>query len=220
MNINLKYFIKHREAIFCIIIAIILCSFTISYAINIIALFLLIPLFFLDTKENINLKTLSIKKNKAVLLFMLFFLVQCLGYFYSQDKTFALRRIEVMLPLLFAPAIIFSESISQKNTHKLLSFLKYVIIVTFVFLFLSHIFILKRTINSFVHFTVEEQLGISQFYLAFILLLPILITLKAIFEKQQRILNTVLLFISICILFLLGNKTSLFFIVFLGLIYV
>jgi O-antigen ligase len=180
----------------------------------------LIPLFFLDTKENINLKTLSIKKNKAVLLFMLFFLVQCLGYFYSQDKTFALRRIEVMLPLLFAPAIIFSESISQKNTHKLLSFLKYVIIVTFVFLFLSHIFILKRTINSFVHFTVEEQLGISQFYLAFILLLPILITLKAIFEKQQRILNTVLLFISICILFLLGNKTSLFFIVFLGLIYV
>ena len=220
MNINIAYLIKHREAIFCIIVAIILCSFTISYAVNIIALFLLIPLFFLDTKENVSTKVKAIKKNKAVLLFMLFFLVQCLGYFYSQDKSFALRRIEVMIPLLFAPAIVFSESISQKNIHKLLSFLKYTIIATFVFLFISHIFILKRTVNTFVHFTVEEQLGISQFYLAFIVLLPILISLKAIFEKQQRILNTVLLCISIGILLLLGNKTSLFFMALLWLVYV
>ena len=219
MNINIAYLIKQREVIFCIIAAIILCSYTISYAVNNIALFLLIPLFFLDTKENISLKILSIKKNKAVLLFMLFFLVQCAGYFYSLDKSFALRRIEVMLPLLFAPAIIFSESISHKNAVKLLGFLKYAIVATFVILFLAHIFILKRTINTFVHFTIEEQLGISQFYLAFIVLLPILITLKAIFEKNQQIVNTILLFLSIGILLLLGNKTSLFFLALLGLIY-
>ena len=219
MNISLTYLIKYREVIFCIIIAIILCAFTVSYAVTNIALFLLIPLFFLDTKNNISLKILSIKRSKAVLVYMLFFLVQCVGYFYSQDKSFAFRRIVVMLPLLFAPAIVFSESITRKNAYKLLSFLKYAIIATFVFLFLSHIFILKRTLNTFVHFTVEEQLGISQFYLTFILLLPILITLKAIFKKQQVFLNTVLLIISIAILLLLGNKTFWFFMVLLGLVY-
>lgn len=219
MSTSIKYLIKHRGAIFCIIAVLVLCSFTLSYAVNNIALFLLVPLFFLDSKENIILRIQAIKKHKITLLFILLFIVQCIGYFYSQDKSFALRRIEVMLPLLFAPAIIFSESITHKNVNKLLSFLKYAIITTFVLLFLSHIYILKRTINTFVHFTIEEQLGISQFYLAFIVMLPILITLKAIFGKQQRILNTALLCISIGILLLLGNKTSLFFLALLGIIY-
>jgi O-antigen ligase len=219
MNISIKYFIKHREATFCIISALVLCSFTLSYAVNNIALFFLIPFFFLDTKENINLKFHTIKSNKVTLIFMLFFAVQCIGYFYSQDKSFALRRIEVMLPLLFAPAIIFTESITFKNANKLLSFLKYAIVTTFVLLLLSHVFILKRTTSVFVHFTVEDQLGISQFYLAFIVMLPILITLKAILEKQQLITNTILLSVSIGILLLLGNKTSLFFVVLLGITY-
>ena len=219
MNINITYLIKYREVIFCIIVALILCSFTLSYAINNIALFLLIPLFFLDTKENIAIKIQAIKKHKISLLYIAFFIVQCIGYFYSQDKSFAVRRIEVMLPLLFVPAIIFTESINIQKINKLLTFLIYAIVITFLLLLLSHLFILKRTISVFVHFTIEKQLGISQFYLAFIVMLPILITIKAIFEKQQRVTNTILLFISIGILLLLGNKTSLLFIGMLGLTY-
>ena len=72
-------------------------------------------------------------------------------------------------------------------------------------------FYFKAHLNTFVHFTIEEQLGVSQFYIAFIVFLPILISFKSILEKKQLILHTILLCISVGVLFLLGNKTTLFF---------
>lgn len=220
MNTKIKFLIKHRETIFCAIVAIVICSFTLSYAINNIAVFLLIPLFFLDTKSNISKKVNILKKHKIVILFALLFLAQCIGYFYSENKAFAIRRIEVMLPLLFAPVVIFTETITQKNKEALLNFIKYAITLTFIGLIFSHVFILKKNLNTFVHFTIEEQLGISQFYLSFIIILPILIALKAIFEKKALLLNITLLLVLTGTLLLLGNKTALFFLTLLGGIYI
>lgn len=211
MSIEIRGLINQRSKLFCIVVAIIICSFPLSYAVNNIALYLLVPIFFLDSKANIIRKLKALKTHKASLLFVAFFLVQCIGYFYSEDKEFALRRIVVMLPLCLIPPVMFLESITKKDALRLLCFLKYSIVITFIGLIIGHVFILKRTLNTFVHFTIEEQLGVSQFYIAFIVFLPILISFKSILEQKQLILHTILLCISVGVLFLLGNKTILFF---------
>ena len=212
MSFSLRNIIKHRELIFIVLSILVFFTFTVSYALNNISVFLFIPFFFLDSKLNIKKKIHFIRTNKIILLYSLFFLVQCVGYLYSADKALAIRRISVMLPLLFLPAIIISESISFKSFNKVLIVAKYLIVLTFLYYLIVHLFIIQRPLSAFVHFTIKDKLGISQFYLAFIILVPILISAKSIVSKKHIIENGILLVFSFFILLLLGNKTVLIFI--------
>ena len=215
MSFNIKNIIKHRESVFIVISILVFFTFTVSYALNNISIALFIPFFFLDTKLNIKRKIHFIRANKIFLLFALFFLAQCIGYFYSEDKELAARRIVVMLPLLYVPAIIISESISFNSLRKVLVVANYLIALTFLYYLIIHVLVIKRPLSDFVHFTIEDKLGISQFYLAFIIMVSILVSAKCIFAKERVIENCVLLGFSFFILLLLGNKTALIFIVIL-----
>ncbi len=220
MNIKFHQLLKYRERIFFILILLVFTTFTISYALNSISVFLFIAFFFLDTRENIKDKWHAIKKQKVVLLYVLFFLAQVIGILYSHNISLAIKRTTVMLPLLFLPAILSVEKLKEKEFNKLFKFLKYIIPGIFIYLLFVHYFIDGRAINTFVHFTVKEKLKISQFYLAFILMLPIFESLRQLYNEHQKINNVVILTLSIGVLMLLGNKTTLVFLCCLGLGYV
>jgi O-antigen ligase len=212
MNINLEKLISYRIQIFTGLCTLFFTAFSVSYALSSISMFLFLPFFFLDTKINLKRKLQKIINNKIVIFCVLFFLVQCIGYFYSEDKTLAINKILIMLPILFLPAILFSEQMPSKAFKEVINVSKYFILLTFLFYLLLHVFVYERTINTFVHFTIEAKLGISQFYLTFIILVPLLTAIKDVFHKKKIILNSIVALFSFFILLLLGNKTVLFFI--------
>ncbi len=210
MSISLP---KNRETYFLILLGITFISFILSYAISNIAIFLFILYFFIDNKKSIKEKLHQIKNNKIVLLYVLFFVAQLIGVFYSQNIDIAKRKVLIMLPIFFLPAIISVEKLSKNNWNKLLNFLKYAILSIFVYYLFIHLVIEKRTLNTFVHFTLNERLHISQFYLVFILLIPILESLRQINSRNNLLINIILLLVSIMMLVLLGNKTALLFLI-------
>jgi len=149
----------------------------------------------------------KILKNKLNLLFAVFFLVQVLGLLYSEDIDFGLKRVSIMLPILFLPAILSVEVLNKKHVNFILSVTTYAILIIFLSYIFIHVFVDGRDINTFVHFTVEEKLGISQFYLIFLLLIPILTTINSIRNNENKTINSLLLMVTFGISFLLGSKT-------------
>jgi|GEM_PF-2186444 len=211
MNIKLDYIVKQRDKVFIVLIALVFITFIFSYALNNISIYLFIPFFFLDTKEKIKLKLQELKKNKIVLLCVLFFLAQLVGVFYSDDSNLAIKRTLVMLPLLFLPAILSTEKLEKTMYNKLLRFLKYVIPLVFIYYLVVHYFIDGRVLSTFVHFTIKEKLKVSQFYLVFILIIPIIEVLRQLQKSQLIVKNSVVLIFTLGVVLLLGNKTSLVF---------
>lgn len=211
MSTKFHHILQYREKVFFILTLLVFITFTLSFALNSISVFLFIPFFFLDTKENIKEKWRVIKTNKVVLLYALFFLAQVIGICYSYNISLALKRTTVMLPLLFLPAILSVEKLEYSKFNQLLCILKYVIPSTFILYVMIHYFVDGRTLNTFVHFTVKEKIKVSQFYLAFILMVPIFETLRQIKINNTRVSNYILLITTLLIVMLLGNKTTVLF---------
>lgn len=195
-----------------------LSVFTISYALSSISIFLFIGFFLLDTKENIKKKWRNILKNKINILFVLFFGAQLIGILYSSNLDYAVNLVSVMLPIVFLPAILSVERLTKTDFNFIIGISKITIVVPFLYYIFVHVLIDQRELNGFVHFTVEQKLGISQFYLMFILFIPIIASINAIIKKQKIALHILLLMTSIGIVFLLGNTTSLFFMLLIWII--
>lgn len=216
MNINAKT----RQVILSALTVLLIVSFTLSYAISSIASFLFLAFFFFDSKSNIGKKLKMIFKDKIVIAYVIFFLVQLIGYFYSENTDVALRRIEVLIPLVFLPAVLSTEPIQQSYKKKVLNITKIAIPITFLLLLMYHLMILKRDLNTFVNFTITEVIGISQFYLAFIIVIPIITCLKEISFGNKSVINTSILLINLGVVFLLGNKTTLLFFALMGIFFI
>jgi len=205
--------ISKRRIIGVWLVILLLTSFSISYAISNIAVFLFLLYFLIDTKTNIKTKFRAIWTEKTNMLFMLLFVAQIIGIFYSENTDFAITRATVMLPLLFLPAILSVEKFTKKEFNFIISICKITIILPFIYFILLHLIWDKRNISTFVHFTISNNLGISQFYLIFILFIPVIASISALIDKQKTFFHLVLLSISLGIIFLLGNKTSAIFVV-------
>ena len=186
----------------------VLYSFLVSYAINSISIYLLFVFFLLDYKSAISNKIKTIKSNKLVLIYVLFFVFQFFGVLYSNNISFGLRRVSVMLPILIIPAVLFSEKLNYVKFTKTLSLLKYWIALVFIYHIIFHIFIDLRPLSNFVLYVLNDKLGISQFYVMFILLIPMLNCMSEIQAKNQISLNIVFLFLFLFFIILLANKTS------------
>ncbi len=212
MNSNFYINNTNRERVFVFLVALTFISYILSYALTNIAIFSFIGFFFWDTKHRIKEKINSFKTNKLVIIYTLFFLIQVIGYFYSSNKTVASRQIEIMLPIFFLPAILSVEKMTKVSFYKIMNCLKYIILLIFSYYLIIHIFIDYRKLNSFVHFTINEKFGISQVFMAFILLIPVLETFRKLQDRQQLYINSSLFLVSIFFIFLLGNKTMLLFI--------
>ncbi|WP_206748206.1 O-antigen ligase family protein [Pseudotamlana carrageenivorans] len=184
----------------------------ISFAVNAISVFLLLLFFFCDKKSAIQQKFYKAKRNKLVVLYFVFFLIQCIGMLYTRNVEFGVQRLSVMVPILFLPLVVSVEKIDIKLFDFLLKVLViWVVIQLLVFLFI-HIYIDQRQYNNFVLYYLNDRLGISQFYISFILVIPILKIIHDIELKKTNLpicllLGSVLLFFAL----LLGNITILVF---------
>ncbi|WP_417859712.1 O-antigen ligase family protein [Winogradskyella sediminis] len=121
-----------------------------------------------------------------------------------------MNRIITQLPILFLPAILLTEELCLKKMDVLLNGFKYWIFTVFLFYITLHVFLDENSLETFVLFIITDRLGISQFYIVFILIIPIITTVNAIRNKKNIPLNIVLLACFVFFLFLLGNKTSVF----------
>jgi len=136
MTGNLKnLFFKHREYIYIMLIAITFMAYVLSYALLSITTFLFVLFFFSDTRTNLKLKWQNIKSNKIVFLFLLFFVCQCVGLSYSENIDYGLKRLNTLLPILFLPAIIYTEYLNKSVFRKLLKFIRLYVIVVFTIFF-------------------------------------------------------------------------------------
>lgn len=211
MTKDLKnYFFKHRTNIYIILISIVLAAYAVSYALLSISTFLLILFFFLDTHDNLKIKWQKVRSNKIILLYVLYFVTQCIGLVYSENIEYGLRRVNTTLPTLFLPAIIYTEPLNKDLFYKVLKLLKlYILLVFSVFLFI-HLAIDGRSLNVFALYMLNEKLGISQFYMLFVLIIPLIFTLNEMIKKQDLLYNAICLVALLFYVFLLSNKTAVF----------
>lgn len=203
-----SFFFKHRNEIYIVLLGIILMSYLVSYAILSISTFLFLVFFFIDRKQNLKLKWTKIKSNKIILFYAIYFICQCIGLIYSSNLDYGLRRVNTSLPILFLPAIIYAEKFNKDLFNKLLRLLRLYVILFFLLFLIIHVFIDGRSINVFGLYLLTEKLGISQFYIVFILLIPLLYTLNDLLEKKNILLNSFFLTIILLLILLLSNKTA------------
>jgi hypothetical protein len=114
-----------------------------------------------------------------------------------------------MLPLIFVPAIIYSENIDFKYFTKIFKTLRVFLLLYFLGLVIYHVFFELRPLSHFALYALNENLGISQFYIFFILLIPILFSLDRIFLNKGTVINLIFFVIFSFFILLLSNKTSL-----------
>lgn len=203
-------FKKKRPLIYIFLINILISSFLFSYAINSISIILLLVFFFTDSKENIKYKIKILKNNKIVVIYVLFFLAQLLGMFYTQNTTTGWVKIQQFLPVFFLPLIAFSEKFSRKQFILNVEFLKVFFTLFFIMYLIFHVFVENQPIGTFVFIVINNKLGMSQFYLAVILLIPFLHCLNQIEHKENRIYNLILSIFFFFCLIILKNKTTIF----------
>ena len=203
-------FKKKRPLIYIFLINILISSFVFSYAINSISIILLFVFFFTDSKDNIKYKFKTLKNNKIVVIYVLFFLAQLLGMFYTQNTTTGWVKIQQFLPVFFLPLIAFSEKFSRKQFILNVEFLKVFFTLFFIMYLIFHVFVENQPIGTFVFIVINNKLGMSQFYLAVILLIPFLHCLNQIEHKENRGYNLILSIFFFFCLIILKNKTTIF----------
>lgn len=211
--------INHREKIIYSLYFIICIAFILSYAITNIASVLLLVMFFVDKKSNLITKLKFIKSNKIILLFTLFFLVQLIGLSYTTNLNEGLRRITVLIPLLYLPAVVMAESKNKTYFKLFLNGLLLSIPLIFIVLILIHLYYDHRDLSTFVNFTIEEKLGVSQFYLVYIVVLPFYLAYQNIINKSYLVLNVIIFLVTLVVVLILGNKTSIILLTFLILLF-
>lgn len=208
---NISSLILHREKLIFYLVLIVFISFPISYAINNISMVGLLVVFFMDKKENIKSKLKGVLKDKLVKFYVLFFCMQLLGLFYTENLEFGLTRVEKYLPFLFLPAVLSQEKFNKEKFNKLMNIVKYGITIIFLYYLFVHTIIDGRELNTFVHFTLNVKMKISQFYLAFIIMIPFLQSMYQVKNNNNKYINFLILLISIFLLVILGNVTTLLF---------
>ena len=203
-------FKNKRPLIYIFLINILISSFVFSYAINSISIILLFVFFFTDSKDNIKYKFKTLKNNKIVVIYVLFFLAQLLGMFYTQNTTTGWVKIQQFLPVFFLPLIAFSEKFSRNQFILNVEFLKVFFTLFFIMYLIFHVFVENQPIGTFVFIVINNKLGMSQFYLAVILLIPFLHCLNQIEHKENRSYNLILSIFFFFCLIILKNKTTIF----------
>ncbi|UPS92547.1 O-antigen ligase [Bizionia sp. M204] len=209
MTGNLKnLFFKHREYIYIILIAITFMAYVLSYALLSISTFLFVLFFFSDTRTSLKLKWYKIKSNKMVLLFVLYFVCQCIGLSYSENIDYGLKRVNTVLPTLFLPAIMYAEYLNKNVFYNVLRFLRFYVVLIFTIFLIIHVFIDGRTLHVFALYVLTDKLGISQFYMVFIFIIPLISTLNELINKKNLIVSILYLACLLFFVFLFSNKTS------------
>lgn len=205
---------KRKEEILISLFLLSLLSFTVSYALLSITTALIILFFFLQQSFNPIKICKVIFKEKFTAVLFLYVCAQFAGIFYSSNTAEAFRLALTTLPVAFIPAFIFNTKFASHTKRYLQEGIKISVLAPIIMLFLNYVFANNgRSILYFVDFTINEGKGVSQFYLVFVLILPVLISLKAIVLQKKVLWNSAVLLTSLFFIFLMKNITAAVFLV-------
>lgn len=207
----------NREQVFFALLCLFVISFPITYNLNSRVIIALGLFFFIDKKANIRHKLSLMKKHNLVLIMSVYFLVQCFGLIYTEDLKRGFDTITRLLPLVVLPGVIIAENLNKKYIDRLLNLTTVWMVLVMFYLSLYQFLIEERPISSTVHFAFET-LGISQHYIAILLVLSIMIALHQIFKRTHILLNSMAAIILIFFLFLFSSRSSIIILLFSTLI--
>ncbi len=216
--VNFNYFFRNRKGIYSFLIFLLTISFPLGFLINTLSIYAILIFFFLDYKKNISSKLKDFTKSRLVMFYFLFFVVQLFGLIYSENFTKGLTRSTQLLPFIFLPGIINIES-RNHNFQRIYFFLKLGIPV--VFILLAFLYYFSDNFNGITNMAQNwfvDKVGISQFYVIFILLLPIFFCIRDL-NKKKLIFNSLIIIICSCFILLMNNFSGLVFLIISLIIY-
>lgn len=207
MFLKIRSIREPRQKLLSVFTIIFFMSFIWSFAISSIMYGVFLLFFFIDKKNVINkLKLLS--KNRTILIYGLYFMIILVGLSYSKNWQQGLDKVISLSPLIILPAIWISEQLNLKHFEVILNYVKYLVIFSFLLLIFNHLYIESRQLGTFVQYAIYRRIGASQFYIAFILFIPILHCFYELEKKKQIALNILCItFLFFCVM-ILNNKTS------------
>ena len=201
---KLKHLYLNFSFIFPLLIAFLL-PFGINYGI-IIALWLISFFVFDDVKSGIR----NMFSNKWSYIFISFFVIHALGYFFSINKAEALSSIEIKLPFIFLPFLIFTSNFNELRLKKIvISFVSGCMILAFTCLFRATYLYYTMDLNAFFYSEFTYFLHPSYFAMYFVFAQLIVMLYYKTWLSHLKYLNLKIGFISlvfiVCI-FLASSK--------------
>lgn len=191
-----------------VLVALLFVTYPLSLYANSIAMELIILFYFLDSRNNIKQKLNKAFKNKFVWLSILYCVVQFIGLIYSKNIELGLKQVNHALPFLILPIIALTEKVSKNNLLTLLEIIKYWTVAIMLFFICYHLFVVQRTIQTIVDFTINEISSTSQLYPSALLIMTIIITVKQILNNQKRVLNILIALFCLYCLLLLSSRIA------------
>lgn len=198
--------IKKRKEIFRVLILLFLCTFPTGFKLNTILIYAIFLTFLFDNKLNLKLKIKKILNSKLFYLYCLYVFIQLLGFIHSDDLSRGIRILTLNIPTLILPAVIIGES-SQINFYKVLKPVK--VLLPLVFILMVLVYSISDVYDGLFRVTqiwFVDTIGISQFYLCFILLVPVCFCLND--YKENKLFNITVFIVCGLIILLLNNITS------------
>lgn len=201
-------FFTYRKHIYVALLLLVLMSFMVSYALNSISVVLLGVFFFVDRGKNIRAKLRVFKECRIVVFYVVFFIFQCIGLIYTENIAYGIQKAALFLPLIFLPAVLLSERLNLKYFGYALEILKYWVALVFLYLLIAHLYVDERPLSNFVNHAINARLGISQFYLVYLILVPVLYCFFQMEKGRRVIVNGFFLVFFIFFIVLMANRFS------------
>ena len=164
MLAKLKQLYIRSSFIFPLLIAFLL-PFGINYG-PIIGLWLISFFVFDDVKSGMQ----KVATNKWSYIFITFFIIHAFGYFFSSNKAEALSSIEIKVPFIFLPFLLFTSNFNELQLKKIvISFVSGCLILAFICILRAIYLYYVMGINSFFYYKFTYFLHPSYFAMYFIL---------------------------------------------------
>lgn len=197
--------LKSRDTIYVGLLCLLIVTLLTSYY-STIPIILLLLFFLCEKKSNIKIKVINAFQNPMTTILSLYFLVHLIAFLFSMNNNYALREMTQRLSYLILPIILLGEKIEFKKLRNVLLCLSKVTTVILISLVLYHVVFYQKNISSFAYFG-YKVLNISPFYYSVF----IFIAMKISLELKPKYWYIELAILFLC-LFLLGNRTSIVFI--------
>lgn len=205
---NFEGLVEKRKKIYTILLSLLIAGLPLGFTFSTTILYFLILIFLLDSKTNLQNKLRVIVKSQIIWLYALMFLVQFVSILYSNDKVESWVKIVLWIPFLLLPAIILSEGKSQ-NIGELYRYLKIGITLVLIFSFLSYCYSPAYDgLQRYTQLWLVDKIGISQFYIIFIAILPLFLAFKDL-ENGSIITNVLVIAISLLFIVFANNFSGL-----------
>ena len=186
-----------------------LISFLLPFGINygiIIALWLICFFVFDDVKSGLK----KMFANTWSYIFIAFFIIHALGYFFSINKAEALSSIEIKLPFILLPFLVFTSNFNELQLKKItISFVSGCLILAFACLFRATYLYYAMDVNAFFYSEFTYFLHPSYFAMYFVFAQLIVMLYYKTWLSHLSYLNLKIGFISLVFLvciFLASSK--------------